>query len=77
MAASANLGGIAGGPVAASHHNEKLVPVSILMALIGYDQGLPGTIDDGTTTLKTNIYILGNDAISQHGACVTSPARPE
>jgi len=39
IASAANIGGAASAPVVASHHNEKLVPVSILMALIGYAVG--------------------------------------
>jgi uncharacterized membrane protein len=39
IASAANIGGAASAPVVASHHNEKLVPVSILMALIGYAIG--------------------------------------
>jgi uncharacterized membrane protein len=39
IASAANIGGAAIAPVVASHHNEKLVPVSILMALIGYAIG--------------------------------------
>lgn len=39
IASAANIGGIASAPIVAAHHNEKLVPVSILMALIGYAIG--------------------------------------
>jgi len=39
IASAANIGGAASAPVVASAHNEKLVPVSILMALIGYAIG--------------------------------------
>lgn len=39
IASAANIGGAASAPVVASYHNEKLVPVSILMALIGYGVG--------------------------------------
>ncbi|MBN1973590.1 MAG: DUF819 family protein [Sedimentisphaerales bacterium] len=39
IASAANIGGAASAPVVASHHNEKLVPVSILMALLGYAIG--------------------------------------
>ena len=39
IASAANIGGAASAPVVASHHNEKLVPVSILMALMGYAIG--------------------------------------
>jgi uncharacterized membrane protein len=39
IASAANIGGAASAPVVASYHNEKLVPVSILMALIGYAVG--------------------------------------
>jgi uncharacterized membrane protein len=42
IASAANIGGAASAPVVASHHNEKLVPVSILMALIGYAVGTYG-----------------------------------
>ncbi len=37
--AYADNGGAASAPVVASHHNKKLVPASILMALIGYAVG--------------------------------------
>jgi len=39
IASAANIGAAAGAPVVAAHHNEKLVPVSILMALMGYAIG--------------------------------------
>jgi uncharacterized membrane protein len=39
IASAANIGGAASAPVVAAHHNEKLVPVSVLMALIGYAAG--------------------------------------
>jgi uncharacterized membrane protein len=39
IASAANVGGAASAPVVASHHNKKLVPVSILMALLGYAIG--------------------------------------
>ena len=39
IASAANIGGAASAPVVAAHHNEKLVPVSILMALLGYAIG--------------------------------------
>ena len=39
IASAANIGGAASAPVVAAHHNEKLVPVSILMALLGYSIG--------------------------------------
>ncbi|MHC4426251.1 MAG: DUF819 family protein [Planctomycetota bacterium] len=39
IASAANIGGAASAPVVASHHNKKLVPVSILMALLGYAVG--------------------------------------
>ena len=39
IASAANIGGIASAPIVAACHNEKLVPVSILMALIGYAIG--------------------------------------
>jgi uncharacterized membrane protein len=39
IASAANIGGAASAPVVASYHNQKLVPVSILMALIGYAIG--------------------------------------
>ena len=39
IASAANIGGAASAPVVASHHNKKLVPVSILMALLGYAIG--------------------------------------
>jgi uncharacterized membrane protein len=42
IASAANIGGAASSPVVAAHHNEKLVPVSILMALMGYAIGTYG-----------------------------------
>ncbi len=39
IASAANVGGAASAPVVAAAHREKLVPVSILMALIGYAVG--------------------------------------
>ena len=39
IASAANIGGAASSPVVAAHHNEKLLPVSILMALMGYAIG--------------------------------------
>jgi uncharacterized membrane protein len=44
IASAANIGGIASAPIVAAHHNRKLVPVSILMALIGYAIGNYGAI---------------------------------
>lgn len=41
IASAANVGGAASAPVVAAHHRETLVPVSILMALIGYAIGTP------------------------------------
>ena len=39
IASAANIGGAASAPIVAAHHRESLVPVSILMALIGYALG--------------------------------------
>jgi uncharacterized membrane protein len=39
IASAANVGGAASAPVVAAHHREALVPVSILMALLGYAMG--------------------------------------
>ncbi len=39
IASAANVGGAASAPVVAAAHREKLVPASILMALIGYSIG--------------------------------------
>ncbi len=39
IASAANIGGAASAPIVAAYHNEKLVPVSVLMALIGYAVG--------------------------------------
>ena len=44
IASAANIGGIASAPIVAGYHNKKLVPVSILMALIGYALGNYGAI---------------------------------
>ena len=39
IASAANIGGAASAPIVAAHHRESLVPVSILMALVGYAVG--------------------------------------
>ena len=39
IASAANIGGAASAPVVAAYHRQSLVPVSILMALIGYAMG--------------------------------------
>jgi uncharacterized membrane protein len=39
IASAANVGGAASAPVVAAYHRESLIPVSILMALIGYAAG--------------------------------------
>ncbi len=39
IASAANIGGAASAPIVAAYHNDSLVPVSILMALIGYAIG--------------------------------------
>ena len=39
IASAANIGGAASAPIVAAHHRESLVPVSILMALLGYAIG--------------------------------------
>ncbi len=39
IASAANIGGAASSPIVAAHHNEALVPVAILMAMIGYAVG--------------------------------------
>lgn len=39
IASAANIGGAASAPVVAAYHRPSLVPVSILMALIGYAMG--------------------------------------
>jgi uncharacterized membrane protein len=44
IASAANIGGAASAPVVASSHNEKLVPASILMALMGYAIGNYGAL---------------------------------
>ena len=44
IASAANIGGIATAPIVAGYHNQKLVPASILMALIGYAIGNYGAI---------------------------------
>ncbi len=41
IASAANIGGAASAPIVAAHHNPVLVPVSILMALLGYAIGNP------------------------------------
>ncbi|RKX24165.1 MAG: hypothetical protein DRP46_13660, partial [Candidatus Zixiibacteriota bacterium] len=41
---AANIGGAASAPIVAAYHNESLVPISILMALIGYAIGNYGAL---------------------------------
>jgi uncharacterized membrane protein len=41
IASAANIGGAASAPIVAAHHKPALVPVSILMALLGYAVGNP------------------------------------
>lgn len=44
IASAANIGGAASAPIVAAFHNPVLVPVSILMALLGYAIGNPAAI---------------------------------
>ncbi len=44
ISSAANIGGAASAPIVAAHHNPVLVPVSILMALLGYAVGNPAAI---------------------------------
>jgi uncharacterized membrane protein len=39
VASVAGVGGAASAPVAAAYHHEQLVPISIMLALIGYALG--------------------------------------
>ncbi len=39
IASAANIGGAASAPIVAAYHDDRLVPVSILMALVGYAVG--------------------------------------
>ncbi|MDH3892684.1 MAG: DUF819 family protein [candidate division Zixibacteria bacterium] len=48
IASAANIGGAASAPIVAAHHKPTLVPVSILMALLGYAIGNPMAILAGT-----------------------------
>jgi uncharacterized membrane protein len=41
ISSAANIGGAASAPIVAAYHKPALVPVSILMALIGYAVGNP------------------------------------
>ncbi|MDD3731647.1 MAG: DUF819 family protein [candidate division Zixibacteria bacterium] len=41
IASAANIGGAASAPIVAAYHNPTLVPISILMALLGYAIGNP------------------------------------
>ncbi len=41
IASAANIGGAASAPIVAAYHNRTLVPVSILMAMLGYAVGNP------------------------------------
>jgi len=44
IASAANIGGAASAPIVAAFHNPVLVPVSILMALLGYAVGTPAAM---------------------------------
>jgi len=44
IASAANIGGAASAPVVAAYHKTSLVPVSILMALLGYAIGNPAAL---------------------------------
>lgn len=44
IASAANIGGAASAPIVAAYHKPSLVPVSILMALLGYAVGNPAAI---------------------------------
>jgi len=44
IASAANIGGAASAPIVAAYHHPSLVPVSILMALLGYAVGTPAAI---------------------------------
>jgi uncharacterized membrane protein len=44
ISSAANIGGAASAPIVAAHHKPTLVPVSILMALLGYAIGTPAAI---------------------------------
>ena len=48
IASAANIGGAASAPIVAAYHDERLVPVSVLMALIGYAVGNYGAIAAAT-----------------------------
>ncbi|MFH1374232.1 MAG: DUF819 family protein [bacterium] len=48
IASAANIGGAASAPIVAAYHRMSLVPVSILMALLGYAIGNPAAILAGT-----------------------------
>ena len=47
IASAANIGGAASAPIVAAYHKPSLVPVSILMALLGYAVGTPAAIFAG------------------------------
>jgi uncharacterized membrane protein len=44
ISSAANIGGAASAPIVAAYHKPSLVPVSILMALLGYAIGNPAAI---------------------------------
>ena len=44
IASAANIGGAASAPIVAAYHRPSLVPVSILMALLGYAIGTPAAL---------------------------------
>ncbi|HOP07059.1 MAG TPA: DUF819 family protein [candidate division Zixibacteria bacterium] len=48
IASAANIGGAASAPIVAAYHNPVLVPISILMALLGYAIGNPAAWIAGT-----------------------------
>ncbi len=48
ISSAANIGGAASAPIVAAHHRTTLVPISILMALLGYAIGNPFAILAGT-----------------------------
>jgi uncharacterized membrane protein len=56
IASAANIGGAASAPIVASFHDERLVPVAILMALVGYAVGTAAAF--GTAWLCHQVSLI-------------------
>ena len=47
IASAANIGGVATASIVAEHHNERLLPAAVLMAMFGYAVGNFGAFAAG------------------------------